>query len=418
MKKKILVLAGSTPHRLLVETAKSMGLYTIVTDYRTVERSPGKQLADEDWPYSILDVEKIVNRCKQEHVDAVIASCIDPAQRPYQAICTHLGLPCYGTEKQFYTLSDKKLFKTFCKEHAVDLIPDYTMEDCRRGDVEYPVLVKPADSCGSKGQAVCFSLKEVEEAVHSATLESGSGNVVIERFMTGKPDLSVTYMVCNGEPHLIRTTDRIFGTTNVGMSRQVGILRSPSAHTATFLRNANEKIVNMLKELGVKNGPVLMQGFVDGDHIRMYDPGFRMPGNLYGELFCAATGINLMQIPIKLALNQDTALFGTLLEGSYQLRGKTVVQMMQYIEGGKVTKICGMDEIQKYPGVVALDQKTLLPGDVVRTKENDGFRACEIGAVFDTIKEADDLIAFISKTLQYRNEDGEIMNVSMRFPSF
>lgn len=85
--KKLLVLAGASVHNKVVRAAKEMGLYVIVSDYLEPNLSPAKQLADESWMYSITDVDAIVERCKEEHVDAVLSFCIDPAQKPYQQIC-------------------------------------------------------------------------------------------------------------------------------------------------------------------------------------------------------------------------------------------------------------------------------------------------------------------------------------------
>ena len=82
--KKLLVLAGASVHNKVVRTAKEMGLYVIVSDYLEPNLSPAKQLADESWMYSITDVDAIVERCKEEHVAAVLSFCIDPAQKPYQ----------------------------------------------------------------------------------------------------------------------------------------------------------------------------------------------------------------------------------------------------------------------------------------------------------------------------------------------
>ena len=70
--KKILILAGASVHNKVVRAAKEMGLYVIVTDYLEPHLSPAKQIADESWMYSITDVDAIVDRCRQEKVDAVL----------------------------------------------------------------------------------------------------------------------------------------------------------------------------------------------------------------------------------------------------------------------------------------------------------------------------------------------------------
>ena len=88
----MLILSGAAVHKKLVEAAKELGVYTIVTDY--VASSPAKMIADESWMISVTDTEELVKRCNQEKVDGVLNFCIDPAQIPYQKICKMLNLPC------------------------------------------------------------------------------------------------------------------------------------------------------------------------------------------------------------------------------------------------------------------------------------------------------------------------------------
>ena len=74
--KKLLILGGTAQQIKLVEAAKKMGVYTIVTDY--LVDSPAKKVADEAWMLNIKDVDQIVERCKQEQVNGVICGYIDP----------------------------------------------------------------------------------------------------------------------------------------------------------------------------------------------------------------------------------------------------------------------------------------------------------------------------------------------------
>ena len=134
--KKILILGGASVHYKLVEAAKEMGLYTIVTDY--LEDSPAKKIADESWMLNIMDVDAIVEKCRESNVEAVIAAWLDPCQRPYYEISNKLGVPCYGTWEQFFKMTDKHAFKQMCRENGVDIIPEYSENDLDQ--VEYPVL--------------------------------------------------------------------------------------------------------------------------------------------------------------------------------------------------------------------------------------------------------------------------------------
>ena len=70
--KKLLILAGVDVHVKLVLAAKSLGAYTIVTDYLEPEESPAKLIADEFWMLNITDEDAIVEKCREQHIDGVL----------------------------------------------------------------------------------------------------------------------------------------------------------------------------------------------------------------------------------------------------------------------------------------------------------------------------------------------------------
>ena len=105
--KKLLILCGNAIHCKVVEAAKEMNVYTIVTDSLPLEDAPAKQMADEALFLDVRDVDAIVDYCREHCVDGVLNFCNDLAQRPQHKICEALGLPCFGTEKQYHLLTDK-----------------------------------------------------------------------------------------------------------------------------------------------------------------------------------------------------------------------------------------------------------------------------------------------------------------------
>ena len=62
--KKLLILAGADVHVKVVQAAKELGVYTIVTDYLSREDSPAKQIAEEYWDLSITDVDEIADKAQ------------------------------------------------------------------------------------------------------------------------------------------------------------------------------------------------------------------------------------------------------------------------------------------------------------------------------------------------------------------
>ncbi len=405
--KKLLVLGGAHQHCKIIRAAKELGAYVIVTDY--LENSPGKNLADKNYMFSITDVDDIVNMCREEQVDGVLHGYIDPCQRPYYEICSRLNLPCLGTWEQYFTMTDKHAFKKYCEDHDVDVIPEWPEElfttQLEPEGVAYPVFVKPVDSRGSRGQAVCYTPDQVREAIVNAKRESSTGDILIEKYLGGCDEFQVTYFFVNGKPYLHRTADRYLGDIRLQMEK-VGICTvSPSKHTPLYLEKVHERVRDMFVSLGIQNGPIFMQGLVDGDKIRFFDPGLRFPGSDYENLYKQVYGIDLMKMLVEFAFTGKMPNVA-LPEDGYRINGKAIALLFSTVRPGKIAKILGMDEILKLPDVVA-DFPKYVAGDVVPAAYNVNQRFTETDIISQDIHALKNTIRYIYDHLEVLDENGE-----------
>ena len=309
MKQKLLILGGTAQQIKLVEAAKKMGVYTIVTDY--LVDSPAKKVADEAWMLNIKDVDQIVERCKKEQMNGVICGYIDPCQRPYQQICEALNLPCYGTKDQFFYMTDKHAFKKMCVENGVDVIPEYTVE-------------------------------QLKNAISFAKSESSNGDILIEKYMKAAHEFQVTYFFVDGEAYLIRTVDSYCGSEENHLEKVVACAVSPSRFTDEYLKTAHQNVVKMFKTMGYKNGPIFMQGFEDNGKFRFFDPGLRFPGVDYERVYTKEFGIDLMEAMVHYALEGNCGYVKPLDDG-VNLNGKRAAVLFPTLKAGKVAKMQGFD---------------------------------------------------------------------------
>lgn len=412
--KKLLVLAGAAVHSKVVEAAKHLGIYTVVADYLKPEDSPAKRIADEYLMNNIFDVEELVEFCKKNKVDGVINFCIDPAQRPAQKIAEKAGIPAFGTWEQVFALTDKNAFKKLCKDNNVDIIPTYDEKDIEEDKILYPVLVKPVDSRGSRGATVCFSKEELVNAIPNAKKESSDGGCIIEKFMTAdvNQDLTISYLVKDGEPVLVSLGDRHSGRKEDNLDRQLVCTIQPSRFLKDYLSNCDERIKNMIKALGIKNGPVFFQGFWDGNTVRLYDPGLRYPGNEYERILDKATGVNLMECIIPYCVGDEIDDCNGKVKGCYNLAGKVCLQYMVNVGPGKISKYEGLDVIAKHPNIVDVTQKHFV-GETIEQTGDIRHRAAEISVLcernYESMKE---MIEFIQSNLVILNEKGESQLIS------
>lgn len=408
--KKLLVLAGQDVHRKLVEKAVEMGIYTVVADY--LEDSPCKKIANESSMLSIMDVDGIVQYCKDNNIDGIVNFCNDPASRIVQQVSEKMGYHNIGTREQVETFTNKTLFKKECQKNGIDVIQEFSENDIESGNVEYPVLVKPIDSRGSRGSTICNSSDVLLDAFVIAKKESNCGKVLVEKYMEGHQELSITYVIINGEPYLISVGDRHSGRREDNVDKILSCMIQPSWALSIYLKNVDKKVKNMIRSLKIQNATVFMQGFVDGDTVRMFDPGYRFAGNEYERAFAIATGVNPMESVISYALTGIMKDFSGKYEGSYYLNGKVAVQYMINGRPGVISKYVGVEKIEKHPQVVYVGYKYEI-GDRIENTGSTKHRIFDITFLVDrTVESVKEVVDYVNNNLFVLDEDGEDMIVS------
>ena len=415
--KKLLILGGAFQHCKLVEAAHELGVEVIVTDYLPIEQAPAKQLADKYYMHNITDIDDIVEMCINEKVDGVISTSLDACQIPYQKICDRLGLPCFGTKEQFEILTNKKLFKEYCIKNGLDVIQEYNVNCFANKDVcekivDFPVFIKPCDSRGSRGQSICYSFAEAVKAIEFAKKESITNTVVIEHYMGQDNDFSITALVINGIVYPFRTVDRFLGKYEDGLDKLAVGAVMPSKYTKLYLEKIHKNFKNLVKSIGIVNGPVFMQGFVDGATIRFYDPGLRLPGGEYERMFNFITGKNIFHPLIEYALtgNVTENRLG-LKDKDIFLKGKYAVQILPALRGGRIANIRGLSLLEKHPQIVSAFRKYNV-GDFVQETHNVSQRFCEIDVVCNSGKEIKEITNYIYNTLEVFDDFGDNMIIS------
>lgn len=193
------------------------------------------------------------------------------------------------------------------------------------------------------------------KAIGFAKKESLSENIVIEKYLGTENDLQLVYMVIEGEPILVRVEDRYLGDEYSGLDKLAIASIEPSIHEQWYRDKINDKVVSMIKDLGLKNAPVFIQGLMDRDTVRFYDPGIRLPGDEYDRIYKFVTGIDLTELVIKFALTGDMSLeIGKKIKNAKI--DKATAMIYSAVRPGKIVRIDGLEEIKKNPNVLFMTQ--------------------------------------------------------------
>lgn len=412
-KKVLLVLGAISVIKEIILDAKAKGYYVIATDYLT--DSPAKKYADEAWMLSIDDVDGIVAKCRENHVDGVMNYCIDPGQKPYQQICEKLGLPCVATFEQFDIMTNKDKFTKACKAHGVGVIPEYELDERLLPEqvekLEYPVMVKPVDSRASKGLYVCHGPEDVPQAVEYALSFSKRKKIRVEKYLNGYPEVCAKYVACDGEIFFTTMADVYTCYAPDGTRVYLGTQTYPSKYYDEYVRTTNDKVIAMLKGIGIQNGATSFTGFYDNGEFRFFDPSLRMGGAQDWRIADAASGVDISKLLTNFALTGKMGEVEQVRKIDKAFANKQSALLYFDIVPGKIGLFSGIEEALTIPGVVGYHQCHVVGDEILKYGTSDNV-AIRFILSCDTVEDLIETIGKVQQTIRIEDVNGKNMIVS------
>ena len=187
MKQKKLMLLGGIRYLLpAIEAAHKHGCHVITVDY--LPDNIAHKHSDEYHNVSILDKEAVLRLARELQIDGILSYAVDPGVTAAAYVAEKMGLPFTCSYESASILQDKARFRQFLTENDFN-VPNakgYTKTEDALKDVDYfnwPVIVKPVDSAGSKGVTRVDSPKDLEQAIANALKESHNGHFIVEDFL-------------------------------------------------------------------------------------------------------------------------------------------------------------------------------------------------------------------------------------------
>ena len=363
--KKLLILGGNPETTPLVEMANNMGIKTIVTSGRHTD--PAKKIAWKSYDVDGMDVPGLVALARDEHVDGVLVGVADILVPSYCKVCDALDLPCYATQEIVNVFAFKDIFKSTCERYGVHGIPEYYLDaEMKREDldkIEYPVMIKPVDNGGGVGMTVAYNEEELINGVRKALDASNKKRFIVEKYMLCD-DMGMYYTFKDGYCSASCIYDRYTTDDQPGLSRVCLGGTYPSKHLDEYFERMHENAVRMFKEIGIKNGVLMLSGFYSDGEFYVYDTGFRLQGEAPHLLMKAIHGFDQREMLINFALTGYEGDINLAEEDDTHLRGKWASTLWILLKHGKIAKIEGMESIPDDKRVIANIQR-LHEGDTV-----------------------------------------------------
>lgn len=403
--KKLLMLGTSYASCEMVKYAKSINVYTIVTDYLEPEQSVAKLIADEYWMINTADVDTLEKKCREENVNAVCCGISEFNLEMALELGKRLNLKTYCTPEAWHFSRDKEDFKALCRKLNAPIAKDYfltaALTDEEIAKVEFPVVVKPVDLSGNRGISYCNNKEELIEAYKYALSCSKSDKIIVEKMLHGE-EWYGTYACANGEVSLVALN---------AMYAQPGepkncytITTTVSNHVERYCNEISPKIEEVLKAVGCTDGIAWVQVMLDeDDKFYIIEMGYRMDGEMMFLPYKDLCGFDTIKWLVETALGIE--------HNSSQLPKRQLKAFTETATGmelwtnksGVITRMEGYDEIAKIPGVFVENLKQV--GDNAQIYRPVGV----ITFATKTFDEMRKLIEQVNETVHCYNENGEDM---------
>lgn len=306
MEKQIaLVLGGTVPHMELIRQLKERGYYTILIDY--LDNPPAADVADEHIKESTLDEEKVLEIAKQRRASLVISGCVDQANISACYALENMGLHAPYSYDVAKKITNKGYMKRVMRENGIptsQYIYVENSDEVPQIDIEYPVMVKPADSNSANGVKKASDEEEMKEYLGEALKISRNGRAIIEGFVEGQ-EISAYCFVQNHKAKLLMTAERLSITE--GQEKVIKCYASiaPARISKQAEKNAEEITTKIANAFGLDNTPLFFQGIVRGDDIYVIEFAPRVGGGISYRTILSNTGFDIISATIDSYLGRS-----------------------------------------------------------------------------------------------------------------
>lgn len=345
--KKLLILGGSRYILPVIEAAHKLGAYVITADY--LPDNIAHKYSDHYENISVIEKKKVLEYAQKEQIDGISAFACDAAVVTAAYVADRMGLPSPGPLKSVEILQNKGLFRDFLWENGFRVPFSGTYESFEEAAAEQekfrlPVIVKPTDSCGSKGVTRVDSWDELREAVEIAVDRSFESKCIVEEFITKKGFSSdCEAFSVNGDLRVMTYNAQWFDSEAVNPYTPAGY-SWPSSISPEHQAELTKEIQRLLRllSMGTSIYNIETRESVDGNaYIMEVSP--RGGGNRLAECVRYAAGIDMIENHVRASLGLEL-----IPMPEYRLNGNWMEVILHSQKSGIFKSLQLKDEIRKY----------------------------------------------------------------------
>ncbi len=294
-----MVLAGGNDQAALIQELRQIfeGCEIILIDF--AKEVIASQYADKHLVISTMDIDAVKEAAIKEQVDYILTACGDQPLLTMAVVSEELGLPCYLSKKQVLDLTNKMYMKKKMVANDIPTSKFKTFTSCDKIDItglNFPLIVKPVDSNGSKGVRKVTNYDELKEQANIAIKFALSDTIIVEEFVNGI-EISLDYYVIDGKaiPIMMSTLNKCSVNESISVIYQTII---PPVISETARLKMNEIAQKIADAFEISNSPVLIQSIINGDNVNVIEFSSRIGGGAKYKDIENHTGFNILKANI------------------------------------------------------------------------------------------------------------------------
>lgn len=400
MKKKVMVLAGGNDQIALMEELRRYfngEVEIILVDMSDKVRAI--PFADKFLKISTMDRAAVLAAAREEKIDYILTACGDQPLSTMTYVATEMGLPTYLSEQDVLDLTNKRFMKDKMVKSGIPTAKHVYIDKNWDGvvpDFEYPLVVKPVDSNGSKGVKKVFTPADIEKALKEAFQYSLSGDVIIEEFKQGE-ELSVDVYVEGTTAKLLSiTASKKIQENKDSFTIIQSYYPAPTDYKEERVLEICQKIADAWN---LHDTPLLVQMIQKDDSYNVLEFSARMGGGSKYRLIQVLSGVNIMEVYVKMVMGDKPKV-------APAKQYNNAIMSYIYCYPGVYESVEGMDEL-KAKGVI-LDYFIYRGSNSVIEKSNTSSdRAAGFLVVGASQDEVEKKLAEANVALRVLNNKGE-----------
>lgn len=340
--KKIMILAGGNDQAALIKELKhhfNGDVETILLDM--LSNVKAKPFADRFMQISTMDRDAVLKAAQEENIDYILTACGDQPLSTMAYVSAKMGLPCYLSEDDVRDLTNKIYMKRkmiengipTSKFHVIQNLDDYVNLD----EFEWPLIVKPVDSNGSKGVKKVERREDFRVLLKEAMSYSLTKKAIVEEFKAGE-ELSVdVYVEGSTAKILMVTTSKKIQENKDSFTILQSEYPPRIPYSETRIHEIVQKIVNAFE---LHDTPLLVQMITNGDDYNVVEFSARMGGGSKYHIIEVLTGVNIMGVYVDMVMGKRPSV-------SPEKKWNNALMCYVYCTPGIFSELSGFDEMCK-----------------------------------------------------------------------